>query len=264
MISIPLVNLWKNRSSLFYFAIINIKIRFKGTKLGVLWTALEPTLTFILLYIVFTTIRDRPQENFGIYLLTGVIVYHIFARGTIAGLSSLRGNSSILASLNIRKEFFPVVATLATAILMVVQLGVFFGLMPFFSFVPPWTIILLPIVFLFLFILILGFSYILSIIHVYVRDILPIWGVIVHALFFVTPIIWYLEDIDKRGFGEVLLTIHSLNPVGQIVELAHNLVVFQKIPPISDWVYSAIFSIGLLFFGYWVFQKYQSRIVEEF
>ncbi|MDH3312847.1 MAG: hypothetical protein OEM28_06830 [Nitrosopumilus sp.] len=252
----------KYKSMLLYFALINIKIRFKGTKLGVAWTAIEPTLTFVLLFVVFTTIRDQPKENFGVYLLTGVIIYHVFTRGTLGGLTSLRSNYSILESINIQKEFFPVVATLATCILLIVQLAIFFGLMPFFQFIPTWTIILLPIVIGLLMLLILGFSYILSIIHVYVRDIQPLWGITVHALFFITPIIWYVDDIKGNDLGNVLMSLHAVNPIGQIVELAHNIVVFNTIPPLSDWLYTVTFCFAIFLFGYYVFHKFDSKIVE--
>jgi len=96
---------------------MNIKIRFKGTYLGFAWTAIEPTLTFIILFLVFTSIRIRIEENFGIYLLTGIFIYHIFVRGTAGGLASLRSNRGVLESLNIRKEFFPVATTAATSLL---------------------------------------------------------------------------------------------------------------------------------------------------
>jgi len=104
--SLPLVNLWSMRSLILHFAIMNIKIRFKGTYLGFAWTAIEPTLTFVILYLVFTNLRFGAGENYGVYLLTGIFVYHIFVRGTMGGLSSLRSNRAILESLNIRKEFF--------------------------------------------------------------------------------------------------------------------------------------------------------------
>lgn len=254
----PLVNLWENRSLIFYFALTNIKIRFKATHLGFVWTAIEPALTFILLYVVFSTIRDRPQENFAIYLLTGVIIYHIFSRGTLGGLSSLTSNRGILQSLNITREFFPVVATAATCLLVGVELGVFFGLMPFFNFIPPWTIIFLPIVLLLLILLVMGFSYVLSVIHVYVRDIQPFWAVTIHALFFITPIIWYVDEVDG-----ILLDIQKINPVGQIIELGHKLVVFGEIPPLNDWIYSSVFAIGIFFGGYFFFQRFQEHVVEE-
>jgi len=246
------------RSLIFHFALLNIKIRFKGTYLGFAWNAIEPTLTFILLYIVFTSIYARTAENFAIYLLTGVIIYHIFTRGTLAGINSLTANRGILQSININREFFPIVTTAATSLLIFIEVAVFFGLMPFFQFVPPITVLLLPIVFFLLLVLILGISYILSIIHVFVRDIQPFWGIIVHALFFLTPIIWYLENVDG-----VLLQIHSINPVGHIVELGHKLVVFGEVPPLNEWLYAAAFAFGFLVVGFAIFQKFQERVVEE-
>jgi len=98
----------------------------------------------------------------------------------------------------------------------------------------------------------------LSIVHVYVRDIQTIWGVGVHALFFLSPIFWYLED--AKG---IVLGIHSINPVGQIIELAHQIVVFNKIPPLEDWLYVTLFVFGFLFVGYAIFHKYEKRVTEE-
>ena len=258
LLSLPLINLWKMHSLIVYFAILNIKIRFKGTYLGFLWTGLEPLLVFILLYTVFTSIRISERENFAIYLLTGIILYHIFSRGTLNGLGSIRSNRGIIQSLTIRRELFPVVATLTLCILTVVEIGVFFGLMPFFNFIPSWTIVLFPLVLLLLFILVLGFSYFLSIISIYVRDIQIIWAIIIHALFFISPIFWYVEEVEG-----LLLIFHKINPLGQIIEIAHQIVVFGNIPPISEWLYASAFVLAILAIGYVTFQKFQGRIIEE-
>ena len=188
MIWFPILNLLGKRSLILELAMTNIKIRFKGTYLGFLWTALEPLLTFVLLYIVFTSIRLRVGENFAIYLITGLLLYHIFTRGTMAGLSSLRHHQGMLKSFNLKRESFPVAATTATAILSVVEVGVLIMLMPFFQFIPTLTLILIPIPIILMLILVLGLSYILSIVNLYVRDIQTIWGVAVHAFFFMSPI----------------------------------------------------------------------------
>ena len=258
MASLPLVNLWSKRSLLLHFALKDIKVRFKGTYLGFAWIALEPTLIFILLYVVFTSIRIRTGEDFAIYLLTGIFLIHMFTRGTLGGLTSLKSNRGILESIKIRKEFFPVVATAATSLLLLVEVVVFFGLMPFFQYIPPWTVVYLPIVLGFVILLVLGLSYILSIIHVYVPDIHPLWGVVTHALFFLSPVFWYLEDVEG-----ILLTIHSINPIGQIIELGHKIVVFGEVPPIADWVYTGIFVSVIFIVGYTIFQKFEGRTVEE-
>ena len=176
----------------FHFAILNIQMRYKSSYLGILWTALEPLLYFSVLYVVFTGIRDR-GDDFAIYLITGVMLFHIFTRGTLAGTSSIIGNAGLLKAIRIKKDFFPIVTTTATAILAFVNLGVFFGLMPVFEFVPTWTLILLPLPFILLFILILGLSYLLSITNVFVRDVRVIWGIFSHTLIFVSPIFGKLK-----------------------------------------------------------------------
>ena len=236
---------------------MNIKIRFRGTYLGLLWTAIEPLLLFIFLYLLFTSIRISTKEDFAIYLLTGLVLYHAFARGTQHGMMSLRENFPILSSLNIRREFFPVVTTTTSGLLLIIEIAVLFGLMPVFSYVPPLTVLLLPIVMGLLVLLMLGVTYFLSIVSVYVRDLQPIWGIFVTALFFVTPIFWYLED--ATGFA---IEIQKINPVGQLVEIGHQLV-FGQIPPLNDWLYTSAIIVGILIVGYGIFQKFQMKIVEK-
>jgi len=257
-LAIPLKNSWKHRSLLFHFSVINIKMRFKGTYLGLLWSAIEPALAFTLLYVVFTTIRVRAGENFEIYLLTGIFIYHIFSRGTLAGINSLQANQGILKSFKIDKELFPVSSTLTTFWLMCVEVGVFFLLLGVFQFVPTWTAVFLPLVMLLLITLIMGLSYLFSIIFVYVKDVQQIWGIVVLGLFFISPILWYVNDAEGA-----VITLYQMNPVGQIIELAHKLIVFGQIPPIEDWAYTTTFVVGIFVVGYAIFQKFEKRLVEE-
>jgi len=254
---LPLVKLWNKRSLISYFAILNIKMRFQSTHLGLIWAAVEPLIYFIVLYIVFTSIGER-QENFGIYLITGVILFQIFIRGTAGGLMSIRANSGIIKSVNIRMEFFPVVATAAIGLLALVDIGVFLGLMPVFQFVPNWTIILFPIVLLLLLMLILGISYFLSIASVFVRDIQNIWTIFSATLLFISPIFWYLDKVNG-----ILLPIHKINPLGQLIELGHQLVINGQIPPLSDWLYTTLFVVVIFFSGYLVFRIYENKVMEE-
>jgi len=244
-------------SLIFNLAILNIKIRFKTTYLGFLWAAIEPLLYFIVLYIVFTSIRAR-TEDFAIYLITGIMFYHIFARGTSGGLVSLTTNSSILKSINVKKEYFPIVATFAIGILAFVDVGVFLGLMPIFQFSPSWTIILLPIPLILTIILIWGLSYILSITNVFVRDVHNFWLVFVHFFLFFSPILWKIED--AKG---ILLDIHAINPLGQLIELSHKLVTGDQIPPLNDWLYATFLVFIIFGVGYVVFHKFENRIAEN-
>ena len=187
------------------------------------------------------------------------MLYQICSRGTSGGLTSLTGNSSIIKSVHIRREIVPIIATVTISLLAFVNAAVFFGLMPVFQFIPSWTIVLLPIPVFLLLILILGVSYFLSVATVYVRDIQHLWSIFVLALLFVSPIFWYVDDV-KVG---ILLEIQKINPLGQLIEINHKLVINGEIPPISDWLYPTGIIFVIFFVGYAVFQKFQIKIVEE-
>jgi len=222
-----------------------------------LWAALEPLLYFVVLYVVFTGIRAT-SDDFAIYLITGVMFFHIFSRGTSGGLSSLIINAGIITSVNIKKELFPVVAIVAIGLLSFVDVVVFFGLMPIFQFIPIWTIILLPVVLVLLLLLMLGLTYLLSIVTIYVRDVQIMWGIFVHSLLFISPIFWYVNQVDG-----ILLQIQKINPLGQLIEIAHQLVIDGQIPSWNDWLYTTIFVLAIFFFGYFVFHKFEDKITEK-
>jgi len=222
-----------------------------------LWAALEPLLYFVVLYLVFTGIRET-ADDFAIYLISGVMLFHIFARGTSGGLSSLIINGGIITSVNIKKEFFLVTSIATIGLLAFVDIGVFFGLMPIFQFIPTWTIILLPITLVLLLILMLGLTYLLSIVTVYVRDVQIMWGIFVHSLLFISPIFWHVEEV--KG---ILIQIQSINPLGQLIEITHKLVIDGEIPPLNEWLYTTVFILAIFFFGYFVFHKFEDKITEK-
>jgi len=232
-------------------------MRFKNTYLGFLWAGLEPLLYFVVLYVVFTSIRAR-EANFAIYLITGIMLFHIFVRGTSGGLVSLTSNGGIIKSINVNREFFPVVATVAIGLLAFVDVGIFFGLMPVFQFTPTWTIILIPLPLILLAFLILGLSYFLSVVNIFIKDIQPLWTIFIHALLFMSPIFWNLKNVDG-----ILLEIQKINPLGQLIEIAHQLVIDGQVPPLNEWLYTTFFILAIFFTGYFVFQKLESISVEE-
>jgi len=191
-------------------------------------------------------------------LITGVILFQIFIRGTGGGLGSIRASAGIIKSMNIRMEFFPVVATAAIGLLAIVDVGVFLGLMPVFQFVPTWTIVLFPLVLLLLLILILGLSYFLSIVSVFLRDIQNIWSIFSHTLLFISPVFWYINETNG-----ILMAIHQINPLGQLIEIAHQLVIDGQIPPLSEWLYTTLFVFAIFFSGYFVLRVFENKVMEE-
>lgn len=243
---------------IFHFSWINLKLRFRGTRLGLFWAALEPLFMFSILYIVFSSIRSSPKEDFAMYLIVGIFLYHLFSRGTTGGLNSFVQNTGIIQSLKIKREIFPVIATGTTCLFLFVEIAVLFGLMPIFKFVPTWTLVFLPVLLALFLVLILGISYLLSILYIFVRDVQQIWTVLVYSLLFVSPIFWYITEVEG-----ILLEIQKINVLGQIIEIAHKIIVFGVVPPLADWAYTSAIIFGILFFGYGLFRKYENKIAER-
>ncbi len=137
------------------------------------------------------------------------------------------------------------------------EIGIFFGIMPIVSFIPSWTLIMMPLVIVLLLALILGLSYFLSILYVKVPDIQPLWTVLTYALLFVSPIFWSIDQAN-----DILLSIQQINPLGQIIEIAHK-IVFNEIPAVEDWLKTSLIVFVILIAGYVFFKKFEKGIVEE-
>jgi len=125
------------------------------------------------------------------------------------------------------------------------------------QFIPPFSIIFLPIVFIILFVITLGISLPLSVMNVYYRDVQFIWGVILQAGFFLTPI-FYKLDMLPSTIKKILI----INPIANLIDVAHNITLYG-IEPGIDIVYT--FGIICIIFitGYIIFRKLERRVVEE-
>ena len=104
----------------------------------------------------------------------------------------------------------------------------------------------------------LGLTYFLSVINIIFRDIQNIWGIFVHSLLFISPIFWRVDKVD--GFP---LQIQKINPLGQLIEITHKLVISGQVPEFHEWAYTTISILGIFFFGFFVFHKFEDKITEE-
>jgi len=97
--------MWKTRSILFNFAVSDLKIRYRNSILGILWSVIEPLLMLAILFFVFSTIFKFEIANFPIYLLLGIIVYNCFKNATTFALSSLSNRSALITQFTFQDLF---------------------------------------------------------------------------------------------------------------------------------------------------------------
>jgi len=181
------------RSLILLLAFNDVKLRYRSSVLGFVWSFLEPLLMLTVLYFVFTNILKSDIENFPLYLLLGLIIWYMFSRATSMGLTSLVNRANIIKNIYFRREIIVVSSCLTAFIMMGFEFAAFAVFIVAFQFVPPITIVFLPLVLIVLFFLSLGLSFLLSVLNVYFRDIQFIWQVLIQAGFFLSPIFYSLD-----------------------------------------------------------------------
>jgi len=250
--------LWKKRSLVSTFAVSDLMVRYRGSVLGFFWSILEPLLIFLVLYVVFTNVFRSDIENYAIYLILGIVMWNFFVRSTSMGMNSFIVKGGIITKTYFPREILPFSSCL-TALLMstfeFIILGVFFGI---FNFIPTYTIILLPAVLALEFLLAYGVSMALSVLNVRYRDIQYIWNVVTYAGFFAVPI-FYSYDIVPTRIRDLLM----LNPMARIIEMSHDLVLYNTIPDLFDIGYTVIITLAVFIIGLFIFKFLESMVVEE-
>ena len=123
---------------------------------------------------------------------------------------------------------------------------------------PSTTILLFPFLLLNMILITLGLALPLSTLNVRYKDIQYIWGVILHAGFFLCPIFYSFDMLPLE-----IRDIVKLNPIAQIIDMAHDTILYNTLPTFEDLTYTVVISIVIFLIGIVSFQHFKKRIVEE-
>jgi len=249
---------WRKRSLIWDFAISDIKVRYRNSVLGFVWNFLEPLLLLLVLYIVFTSILKTNIEYFPLYLLLGLILWQMFDRGSSFGLNSILTRGSILTQIYIPIAVPPISAALTSLIMLTFELIVFGIFLVAFQFVPPLTIIILPLIILLEFVLVLGLALPLSVLNIKFRDIQFIWVILLRAGFFLHPIFYQMEILPKE-----IQSILVYSPMVQILNIARGVVLYGELPTTENLIIALGMTFMIFVLGYGIFKKLSSRVIEE-
>jgi len=250
-------DLWIRRELIFNLAWSDLKIRYKNSILGFGWTVLEPLLMLSILYLVFTNIFKTNIENYALYLLIGIVLWNTFSRGTVMNTVSILNRSNIVTKIYFPREILIVSNTITAFLMMCFEFIVILIFFIWTMFLPsPISLAIFPILGL-LFVITLGFSLLLSVLNVHYRDIGVIWNVILQAGFFASPIIYSFEQLPEN-----IRQILWFNPIGQMIDAAHNLILYDTYPTNESIIYMIAASGIILLIGIIVFRRLNPNIVE--
>tara|TARA_B110000467_G_scaffold13428_1_gene11403 strand:- start:457 stop:1248 length:792 start_codon:yes stop_codon:yes gene_type:complete len=239
------------------FAIIDLKIRYRNSILGIAWSFLEPLLILTILNLVFSTILLNNIEHFPIYLILSLTMYNMFTRSTSMSMESMLSKAEIIKSVYVKREVFSISSNLTAILMMMIEFSIVIIFIMVFQFTPTITILMLPIFFILLACFSLGISLPLSALNIRFRDIRVIWTIITQALFFLTPIFYKIDFLP-----EPVASVVRLNPLALLIEMAHDSLLYDTLPSLQDMTYVTVSSLTMLFLGWMIFRKLNNRVDE--
>jgi lipopolysaccharide transport system permease protein len=251
-------DIYDKKSLIWILAVTDLKLRYRNSVLGFLWSILEPLFLLLVLYIVFNYILRSDVENYPLFLLIGLITWNTFSRGTSMGSNSILARAGIVLTIPLTKIVLPISSVVTSFLMLFFELTIFVVFMIGFQFIPPISIIYLPLVFIPLFIFTLGMALSLSVLNVLYRDVSYIWTIILQAGFFLTPIIYKINILP-----ETLQEILMLNPMAHIVIWVQDFAIFGQLPSLESVAYTFTSSIVMLIVGLLVFYKLQGKMVDK-
>lgn len=234
----------------------DFRVKYKASALGMVWSFLNPLLTMLVYLFVFSTIFSSDIPNFPVYLMSGIVLFSYFSDATNLGMGSIVGNSALITKVYMPKMIYPLSKVLSSAINFCISLVPLFLVMILTGMTFHKSILLLPVVILFLIVFTFGVSLILATLNVFFRDTQFLWGVLLTMLNFLTPV-FYPESIIPAQF----LTYYHMNPLYQIIYFMRKIILDGVSPTPITYLYCAVASGVTLLVGIWVFRKNQDRFV---
>jgi lipopolysaccharide transport system permease protein len=234
-----------------------LRQKYKGSALGVLWYLVNPVVLMGAYGLVFSVLlKVANVPDYPLFLIAGLIVWVFFAQALLAAAPSLVENAPLVRKVRFPREAIPAsVATvqLATFLVMLVLL-LPVALIVRGSLDP--ALLLLPVIAALLFCLVLGLSLAVSVLHVHYRDVEPILGAALLPWFFITPIFLRVDDLpgvaERAWLGDLL---KWGNPVAPFVNSVREVLYSGAAPSVGELGYLMGVGLGALGLGVLVFRR---------
>ena len=273
-------DVWAYRELLGTLVRKELKVKYKNSALGFVWSLLNPMLYLVVFYLVFTYFIPASISYFAIFLLSGLLPYNLFSAGLGGGTTSIVGNASLVTKVWFPREILPLASIGAALVHFGLQLAVLAAALMVFRYPPSWSFLpLIVLALMTLLLLVAALAILLAALNVYARDIEHLLELVLLAWFWMTPIVYpYAQVREKVGDLALLNPLASIVITMQRAIWGNHLVTIQSngkptqlpaVPDLSQWWYLrnlgfvVVISIALLLFAFWIFGKLEDNFAEN-
>ena len=235
-----------------------IRGKYKGSFLGVLWSFVNPLLMTLVYAIVFPFLLRSTTPHYVTYLVIGILPWTWFTTIVAQGTTAFLSNAGIIKKVYFPREILPISTVTSGLInylisLLIIAIFLICSGIGFSKY-----ILFLPLVIIVQYIFSLAVVFLTSSINVYVRDAEYIINFLIQMLFYATPIL-YTIDMFPVKFQAIL----RLNPMVTIINSYRDILFYQTMPSLSKLGIIGAVCLVLLFICYKIFKKLEKGFAEE-
>jgi lipopolysaccharide transport system permease protein len=225
-------SLWRNRSLIAASVKREVLGRYRGSVMGILWSFFNPLFMLAVYTFIFSVVFQArwgggtgSKTEFALVLFAGLMMFTLFAECINRAPSLILANVNYVKKVVFPLEILPAVALLSAMFHMLISFGVWLLAYGIFFGAPHPTVLLLPLILVPFVMFIMGLSWALASLGVYLRDVSQIIGVVTSVLMFLSPIFYPVTALPE-DYRYLLY----LNPLTPVVEMTRDVLYWGKIP----------------------------------
>lgn len=234
----------------------DLKVRYRHSVLGMLWTLLNPLLTMIVLSIVFSNMFKTNIQNFPVYAMIGNIIFNCNCDATTQAMNSIVYNSSLIKKVYIPKYLFPMSNILSSSINFLFSFIALVLVMIFTRTQFHATIITIWIPLVYLITFSFGLGLILCSVNVFFRDMQHLYSVFTMVWMYLSAIFYPIDFVPEK-----LRVFIFYNPIYQYISFFRKIIIDGVFPNIETNLLCALYSISFLLIGVITFKKLQDKFI---
>ena len=234
----------------------DFKLKYRRSMLGVLWSVLNPLLMMVVLSAVFSFVFRFEIENFPLYLILGNTLFALMADSTSSAMHSIIDSASLIKKIRINKMVFPIEKVIFQLVNFIFSLIAIAAVMLFFRVAPTANILFLPLLLFYVVLFSLGIGLLLSALAVFFRDVCHLWGVVITAWTYATPLFYPVTILDSW-----MLNIMQFNPMYYYVTYFREIMLWGQTPGLGENLVCFSFAAVMFAIGYLVFRKTEKKFI---
>lgn len=235
-----------------------VKLRYRRSALGYLWTLLVPLSTAAVYYFLFKIIFKVQIPDFAAFVTTGILIWSFFSGTLVEGMGSVLSHFRLLLQVNVPLNVFPLTTALSSLVTLIFALPVIIGICLFTGIQLGWSALMLIPYLILLFIQAYSFGYILSIAVIYIRDLKQAMGIVMQVWMYGTPILYQMNLIPEKH-----IWILFVNPVGKIFTGIHNALLRAQWPTMAEFGVPIIWTASIFLITLFLHTKVSKLAIER-